>query len=96
VQEAVICYIFDDCCVFIVYLCKCVLRIHEKDHPTDVASPLLNTYNPETGCAYYFTEQGNKVRQMPKYVKDRKQKRVTGVFYSCDFVPYMAIVTASI
>ena len=33
---------------------------------------------------------------MPKYAKDRKQKLVTDLFYSCGCVPYMAIVTASI
>ena len=65
---------FDDCCRFVQYLCNFVLKVHENDHDTDSASPILNSYNPESGCAYYFTEHGNKLRLLPGYSKDSKPK----------------------
>ena len=52
--------------LYSIYLTLC-LRFTENDHDTDSALPILNSYNPEYGCAYYFTEHGNKLPLLPGY-----------------------------
>ena len=63
---------FDICCRFVQYLCNFVFKVHENDHDTD---SVLNSYNPEYGCAYYFTEHGNKLQLLPviKMIVNRRR-----------------------
>ena len=66
-QNYYTCSYFDFCWRFVQYLFNFVFKVHENDHDTDSASPILNSYNPESGCAYYFTEHGNKLQLLPGY-----------------------------
>ena len=38
-----------------------------KNYPTPPVARILQSYNPSTGTAYYFTESGDQLHQMPKY-----------------------------
>jgi hypothetical protein len=52
---------------FVRCLLELVESIHEHDRPTKPAIPIQNTYNPTSGVAYYFTEEGEQVRQLGRY-----------------------------
>ena len=60
-----------DVCQFILYLCFVVEDTHNNDPDFVDPMPMPNTYDPETGVAYYFTPHGNQVRSLPKYFKDK-------------------------
>ena len=44
-----------------------VKEVHADDDPAPQPVRQQGTYNPATGIAYYFTEHGEQVRQMPTY-----------------------------
>ena len=52
---------------FVRYLVSFVQRIHTGDLPSSAAVPIPFTYDPESGVAYYFTEHGCRVREIPHY-----------------------------
>ena len=53
--------------LFISYLIYRIDEIHQSDSIPEESSP-LEIYNPETtGRAYYFTDHGGRVRDLPKY-----------------------------
>ena len=54
--------------IFLRELLQSVLKIHELDRPAAPANPIPGTYNPPSGVAYYFTEHGQKLREMPSYL----------------------------
>ena len=39
------------------------------------AQEILNSYAPRTGTAYYFTEKGNQLREMPTYEADIEKEK---------------------
>ena len=52
---------------FLLYLIDFINGVHDDDIPYAPAIPIMNTYNPEAGVAYYFTPHGNVLRQFPVY-----------------------------
>jgi hypothetical protein len=52
---------------FLMYLVDFTNEVHRDDIPYTPAVAIENSYNPESGVAYYFTPQGNIVRQLPVY-----------------------------
>ena len=69
-----------NCAHFAVDFCTCLLRkirnVHQCNRPAPTVQAKPNTYDPSSGCAYYFTESGEQVRNMPThYVSgDKKTK----------------------
>ena len=60
---------------FLKYLIDRVEAVHYKDpNPTEVKE-IANSYDPRTGTAYYFTERGNQLREMPTYQTDIENQR---------------------
>ena len=61
-------------CDFILYLCSSVVNVHKDDRPEEAISPIEGSYDPESGVCYYFSGDGKKVRQLPKYdIADYKE-----------------------
>ena len=65
------------------YLIKRVKDIHSLDPAHTEVKEIPNSYDPRIGTAYYFSEKGNQLREMPKYEADlenqkRKRKRDEG------------------
>ena len=53
-----------------MYFIERVESVHYKNpNPTEV-NEIPNSYDPRRGTAYYFTEKGNQLRQMPTYKAD--------------------------
>ena len=69
-----------NCAQFAVDFCRCLLRkiriVHQHNRPVPTVQAKPNTYDPSSGCAYYFTESGEQVRNMPTYYVsgDKKAK----------------------
>ena len=58
---------------FVRGLLQFIEDVHSQDRETADPLPIPGTYNPPSGTAYYFTEHGQKLREMPTYnVKDSK------------------------
>ena len=64
---------------FLQYLCDFVEHYHSNDEQAQDSVPIANSYNPESGVAYYFTQSGNQVRKLGKY-KINKGKNEIGQF----------------
>ena len=62
-------------CNFVLYLCDFVSSIHEQDQPTPEAVAIPETYDPESGVAYYFTDHGNQVRNLPRFSINKKDQQ---------------------
>ncbi len=63
---------------FINELLHSVISLHVNDREVPPPSPIPGTYNPPSGIAYYFTEHGQKVREMPNYmVNDSEQDKTS-------------------
>jgi len=59
---------------FVRELKTAVINLHKNDREVPPPHPIEGTYNPPSGIAYYFTEHGQKVREMPNYmVNDSEQ-----------------------
>ena len=60
-----------NCTQFAVDFCTCLLRkirnVHQHNRPAPTVQAKPNTYDPSSGCAYYLTESGEQVRNMPTY-----------------------------
>jgi len=52
---------------FVSYLVEFVADVHSTDSDAPDVQPIQNSYNPESGVAYYFTESGNILRSLPQY-----------------------------
>ena len=67
------------------YFIDRIESVHYKNpNPTEV-NEMPNTYDPRTGTAYYFTEKGNQLRQMPTYKVDmEKEKRKKKEVYTLE------------
>ena len=52
---------------FMEYLVSFVRSVHAQDVPFDDGQQIQQSYDPESGTAYYFTQHGCQVRQMPTY-----------------------------
>ena len=52
---------------FIRALLQFVEDVHSQDRETADPVPIPGTYDPPSGTAYYFTEHGQKLREMPHY-----------------------------
>ena len=69
-----------NCAQFAVDFCTCLLRkirnVHQRNRPAPSAQAKPNTYDPSSGCTYYFTESGEQVCNMPTYYVsgDKKAK----------------------
>ena len=69
-----------NCAQFGVAFCRCLVRkitnVHKHNRPAPKVEVIPNTYDPSSGCAYYFTDTGEQVRKMPTcYISgDRKAK----------------------
>ncbi|MCG8623116.1 MAG: hypothetical protein MJE68_14120, partial [Proteobacteria bacterium] len=61
-----------ECVDFIEYLVHTVTETHGIDHKTQEPCAIPNSYDPESGTAYYFTPHGNQIRRQPKYTIDQK------------------------
>ena len=57
----------DIMCAFVCFLLDRILYIHAENRTTDPPLPIPGSYNPPSGVAYYFTEEGHQVRKMGKY-----------------------------
>ena len=55
---------------FLEYLIDFVRNTHRSDEPAQPASVIPDTYDPESGVAYYFTDHGCRVRNLPSYEID--------------------------
>ena len=60
-----------NCAQFAVDFCTCLLRkirnVHQCNRPAPTVQAKPNTYDPSSGCTYYFTESGEQVCNMPTY-----------------------------
>lgn len=54
-------------CDFVLFLLEKVEAIHADNRPTQPAIPIPGSYNPPSGVAYYFTEEGHQVRRLGQY-----------------------------
>ena len=63
-----------DFCKFLVDEIK---RVHENNRPSPAVNPVLNSYNPSSGTAYYFTPSGVQLHQLLRYevCTDDKEKK---------------------
>lgn len=66
-----------DVIVFIRELVQSVQTLHDNDRVAPPPKPIPGTYNPPSGTAYYFTEHGQKLREMPNYVVNDKEQLKT-------------------
>lgn len=64
---------------FIRELVKSVETLHENDRVAPPPKPIPGTYNPPSGTAYYFTEHGQKLREMPNYVVSDNEQQNTKI-----------------
>ena len=65
-----------DVLAFVRELVLSVQTLHGNDRVAPPPKPIPNTYNPPSGAAYYFTEHGNRLRDMPNYlVNDAEQSK---------------------
>ena len=62
------------CVEFLEYLIDQTVLVHSHDQILQQAQPINNSYNPETGTAYYFTSHGCQVRKQPVYTIIKKVK----------------------
>lgn len=69
---------------FFLYLISFIQEVHSNDGNIVPAQVIGNTYNPESGTAYYFTNHGNKVRQTPSYSLDNRGNRANYDDDPCD------------
>ena len=68
---------FENQCVeFVRYLVDQVVAIHANDRNIQPAVVIPESYNPEKGTAYYFTEHGNQIRKQPEYDTDKIKKKL--------------------
>ena len=69
-----------NCAQFAVDFCRCLVRkitnVHKHKRPAPEVEVIPNTYDPSSGCTYYFTDTGEQVRKMLTYYVsgDRKAK----------------------
>ena len=67
------------CTALTVNFAKCIIEkineVHQNNHPAPNVACIPNTYNPSTGTAYYFTQSGKQLREMPKYQVCEGDKR---------------------
>lgn len=59
--------IISDVIAFVRYLAQFVSELHDNDIPAIDPVPINGTYDPESGIAYYFTDHGCRVRDLPNY-----------------------------
>ena len=52
-------------CAFVLAIVDRIEYIHSENPPTQDPKPLPGTYDPPSGCAYYFTASGAQVRKLP-------------------------------
>ena len=53
---------------FFMYVVNTIVSTHSNDKESADGSSVIESYNPEmTGCAYYFTPHGGRVRDLPDY-----------------------------
>ena len=54
-----------NCAQFRVDFCRCLMRkikdVHKHNRPASEVEVIPNTYDPSSGCAYYFTDTGEQV-----------------------------------
>ena len=62
------------CIEFLEYLVDAVVNTHSSDRELQPVSIIHESYNPESGVAYYFTPHGNQIRKQPKYTIDQATK----------------------
>lgn len=67
------------CVEFLEYLIDQTVLVHSHDQILQQAQPINNSYNPETGTAYYFTSHGCQVRKQPVYTINQKSKNYDDV-----------------
>ena len=61
-------YTFEEnCTTFVEYLVHKIEEIHQKDKRVPPITVMEESYNPEKGTCYYFTQHGNQIRKQPKY-----------------------------
>ena len=50
--------------------------VHKHSRPAPQVEVIPNTYDPSSGCTFYFTDTGEQVHKMPTYVVpgDRKAR----------------------
>ena len=61
------------------YIQKKVEKLHkDNNRPSPPVARIPNTYGPSSGSAYYFTEHGEQIREMPEY---RVSGRITTANY---------------
>ena len=69
-----------NCTQFAVDFCTCLLRkirnVHQHNRPAPIVQAKPNTYDPSSGCTYYFTESEEQVCNMSTYYVsgDKKAK----------------------
>ena len=65
---------------FIRYLVHQIKEVHTRNRPTPEVNEIPGSYNPSSGTAYYFTESGNQLCQMPKYQVNDGDKEKNALF----------------
>ena len=64
---------------FLREMMNSVIKVHADDRPVPAANPIPGTYNPPSGTCYYFTEHGQKLREMPCYSLNNTESEDTRV-----------------
>ena len=61
---------------FSARLLRKIRNVHQHNRPAPTVQAKSNTYDPSSGCTYYFTESAEQVRNMPTYYVsgDKKTK----------------------
>ena len=62
------------CVDFLEYLIDEIIKLHSNDPVLQPVDPTHNSYNPESGIAYYFTDHGCQVRSQSKYQINQTNK----------------------
>ena len=72
------------CTAFAVNFARCLIdkirEVHGNNQPVPNVACIPNSYNPSTGTAYYFTESGEQLREMPKYEVFEGNKRYNACY----------------
>ena len=74
----------DELISLLMYFIDRIESVHYKNpNPTEVQE-IPNSYDPRSGTAYYFTEKGNQLREMPTYKADIEKEINKKEVYSVD------------
>ena len=60
---------------FLLYLVDRIESLHRNDLDPLQIEEIANRYDPRLGVAYYFTQNGNQIRKLPRYEKSLEKAK---------------------